>query len=397
MAFEILASFWGYEHKWTIMFYAGVAILLFLFRKRFEFQGIIALNRTRLGLKTMDSWAKRWTEFIRLMGLTGIGIGYAGMLVVTIMVLYASYNTIIKPVILDGSPLVLPGVPLAGTGGIVFPLVIGWITLFIIMIVHEFSHGVVARAYDVKVKSSGIVFLGPILGAFVEPDEKQMKKKSDVVNYSILSAGPFSNILFALIILLLLSFVISPLAMNLSEQAGITVGTEPGLPADLAGVDNGVLISQVNGNQIRNLSGFMQQLEGLSPNESITVGNDEHEYEVIAGAHPDNSSKGYLGVYPKNERKPKYSSIAGQIMYSSLKWLDELFFWVWFISLNIGLINLYPIFITDGARMLKVSLDKLMKNKSFAKKLWGGINKLCLFLLFLIIFVPLLRSLFNLF
>ena len=53
---------------------------------------------------------------------------------------------------------------------------------------HEFGHGVVARAHGLKIQSSGIFLLGPLFGAFVEPNEKQLKKQNDIVQYSIYSA-----------------------------------------------------------------------------------------------------------------------------------------------------------------------------------------------------------------
>jgi membrane-associated protease RseP (regulator of RpoE activity) len=58
-----------------------------------------------------------------------------------------------------------------------------------------------------KIKSTGFAFLGPFLGAFVEPDEKKMAKKSKADQMGILSAGVFSNLIFAGIFLLILAGV----------------------------------------------------------------------------------------------------------------------------------------------------------------------------------------------
>src|SRR3989338_644264 len=90
------------------------------------------------------------------------------------------------------------------------------ISLFIIAIIHEFSHGVIARVYNIKIKSSGFAFLGPIPAAFVEPDEKKMEKSSAKAQLSILAAGSFSNILLALLVILILFFV-SPFTNSLLE------------------------------------------------------------------------------------------------------------------------------------------------------------------------------------
>jgi hypothetical protein len=98
--------------------------------------------------------------------------------------LYALFT---KP---DAPPAVaplLPGVHVPGVPESLFiPLVQGLIAIFIVAVIHEFCHGVVARAHNIPVKSTGIVLIGPFFAAFVEPDEAVMKKKSDVVNYSMI-------------------------------------------------------------------------------------------------------------------------------------------------------------------------------------------------------------------
>ena len=38
------------------------------------------------------------------------------------------------------------------------PIIYGWIAIFIGLVIHELSHGVIARAVDIPVRSSGIMF-----------------------------------------------------------------------------------------------------------------------------------------------------------------------------------------------------------------------------------------------
>jgi hypothetical protein len=86
---------------------------------------------------------------------------------------------------------------------ITVPLITGWVALFIVIVVHEFSHGIFMRYSKTKIKSTGIVFLGPIPGAFVEQDDKSFKKKSRFNQMSVLGAGVFANTLTAIIFYLL--------------------------------------------------------------------------------------------------------------------------------------------------------------------------------------------------
>jgi len=81
-----------------------------------------------------------------------------------------------------------------------------WIlAIAIIAIFHEFAHGIYAKSFGVKIKTTGFGFLGPFLAAFVEPDEKQMESKSKLQQITILSAGTFVNLILAVLFFLLLA------------------------------------------------------------------------------------------------------------------------------------------------------------------------------------------------
>ena len=70
------------------------------------------------------------------------------------------------------SPKLMIGLP--GVNPVI-PLWYGIIALVVAMVIHEFSHGILSRVADVKVKALGLLlFIFPI-GAFVEPDEEEMK------------------------------------------------------------------------------------------------------------------------------------------------------------------------------------------------------------------------------
>lgn len=395
------SAVWPY--KWTILFYIAVIIVIYVNRKKFDFQGIIALYRTKLGLSLMDKWAKKYREWIKLVSLIGIGVGYTGLILSVIMVFVAAINMVREPTALDGSPIVLPGVPIAGMEGVTFPLLTGILSLFVIIVVHEFSHGVVSRAYNVKVKSSGIVFFGPILGAFVEPDEKKLGKDNDVVAYSVFAAGPFSNVLLTIVILLISSFIFTPLADSMSQPSGVSFIVDEGMPADLAGITDDTVIREVDGQEVRNLTAFLEVLQDVRPEQKITMSSDTRDYEVTTTEHPQNSSRGYVGVKfsmfkRHNQRESKSDNPIFFITYQFLDWLSKKFgllWWIWFISINIAIINLFPIFITDGARMLLISAQKIYKDEDKAKRAWTRINKFCLLLLALLIFIPFLKLVFD--
>jgi membrane-associated protease RseP (regulator of RpoE activity) len=97
------------------------------------------------------------------------------------------------------------------------------------------------RRFGVKIKSTGLVFLGPILGAFVEEEKKGFEKKKNLEQMTILGAGVFANIMFALIfyglyvLFFLTSFTASGydfdsysyqvVPLDLIEDVGVDIGT----------------------------------------------------------------------------------------------------------------------------------------------------------------------------
>jgi len=68
------------------------------------------------------------------------------------------------------------------------------VALAIVAIAHEFSHGVFMKLFKVKIKSTGLVFLGPILGAFVEEGKSSFHKKGKLEQMTVLGAGVFKSL-----------------------------------------------------------------------------------------------------------------------------------------------------------------------------------------------------------
>lgn len=95
-----------------------------------------------------------------------------------------------------GGTLLLPGVNL--------PFFEGIAALIVILIVHEGAHAILSRVGKIPVLSSGIVLFGIIpVGAFVEPDEKQLAKLEPVKQTRVLIAGSTSNLFFSFVFFML--------------------------------------------------------------------------------------------------------------------------------------------------------------------------------------------------
>ncbi len=398
MALEFLSGLLEFvlRHKLVIGFYALVALLIYRFRKNFTFQArIIAICRTKIGLGMMDRIASRHRELVKLFGYIGIGAGFLCMFAI-MFILASSVLTLIQR---PDSPAqiapVIPGVQIPGTPrGLSPPFVEGIIAIFIIAVVHEFAHGVVARAHNVAVKSSGPAIVGPIFAAFVEPDEGQLKKKDDVVNYSIFAAGTFSNLVLAMLVFIVMSFVTAPLGGLILEKDGALISkVVPGAPASAAGMPPGIVVGSVNSQPILSKEDLVLALSESKPNDTVVFGNGTAQFTVVAAVHPSVSGRGYFGIEIEqgfNTRTPAFKVFS---------WVEGLLMWIAVLSLGIGVANMIPVGPLDGGKMLHLALTKV-RGEQRANKAFIRFSILMLFvILFLLspIFKAVIKSVAGIF
>ena len=248
------------------------------------------------------------------------------------------------------------------------------------------------RENNVNIKNSGIAFFGPILGAFVEPDEKKLSRKNDFAQHSVFAAGPFSNLLTVVLVMLIGLAILNPLGSLLSVSKGVIIFSQPGLAAEKAGIGNNTLVIGINDKPISTIEDFRKVMEGIKPGEKIKIKSNETAYTLTTAANPDDPSKSYLGVWVAGEKSElRKNNALNKIFFAMLQWTNQMFGWLAFLSLNIGLINLLPIFITDGARMLKVLFDRVIKNKEKSMSVWLFFNWASLIALLTLVFLPFFR------
>ena len=371
------------EYSQTILFYFGIAFLIYINRKSFDKLGtLMYVYRTKLGLSLMENWGVKHRKIVKFLGYVGVVFAYGGFFVITYLLGQEAFKIIIQSPMAQGASPVLPGLPVPGLG-VTFPLVIGWISLFIIMVVHEFSHGVVARAHDINVKSSGLAFFGPILGAFVEPDDKELKSKPYKSQLSVFAAGPFSNII--------LWGVFSLIFLSLYPSNGIAVAVMQNdtMPAFLSDMPQNVTINAINNVEVLTAKKLGKELDKYKPGEIIEVGTTEGSYPITLASNPDDPNDSYIGIWLRGEdRNFIYDVEKGSFEDTLVDFITKILIWTSILSLSIGLMNLFPIFITDGAQILRANMEYLFKNnKDKGQKIWANINKVALILL-VILLVP---------
>lgn len=347
----------------AILFILLLCLLLYAYRKKLIIQKIaypflyVILWKTKLGLRLMGRMAKRCPKLMRFLGYCGAVIGFIGMVLIAYLLIKNLINIIIEPATGAGVALVLP---FKFKGSFYIPFFYWIISIFIIAVVHEFSHGVVARAHGFKVKSSGLAFIAVLLpvlpAAFVEPDEKKLVKSSLKSQLSVFAAGPFSNIILGVAAALIFMFLLVPAGSNIFEPAGMNIASiekNESYPAYTSGMIEGEVITGINGENILTLDDFQLALNDSNPGDRITITTNRTSYSVVLGANPKSPDKPYLGIFVKQESvvnqsfKDKYGDFAADVII----WFIGLFYWLYLLNVGIGLFNLLPLGPLDGGRM----------------------------------------------
>ncbi len=374
-------------YKWVIILYVAVFLFIRLNRKKFEVHlGIFALYKTKWGIRLMDRLGSKYSKPIRILGYAGIIFGFAGMIAVVAMIMIGLYLLFFVP----GSPAtvspLIPGVKIPGTTFFI-PFWHGIIAIFIVATVHEFGHGIVARAHKVPIKNTGPFVMGPFFGAFVEPEEEVLKKKKDVAQYSIFAAGPFFNFLLAALALLIMSFLFVPATPALFEPAGVSFkGIAPGSPAESAGIENDVIYDNFNGKEVRSVDELVGIISKLNPGDTLTAGSKDSTRTLTLGKNPSNSTLPYLGVTGITSR---YANDRG-FSFKIYAFLFELLNFIFIISIGIGTANLLPIGPIDGGRMLMLASNHFFGEKK-GKEVWTKITIIFIFII-LLLMTPILKA-----
>ncbi|AHL22936.1 site-2 protease family protein [Thermococcus nautili] len=299
---------------------------------------LVAMWRTKRLLGFIDRLSRVNRRFWKVYGDIGIALGYMGMA----YVFYALFMTALKTLQTKKSPsgvqLVIPGVTI--------PLWYGLIGLAVVMVVHELSHGVVARAEKLPLKSVGLVLLAVIPGAFVEPDEEKLSKAPLRSRLRVYGAGSMANVVTAIITALILSYAITPLLVPNGIEVGDVI---KGAPADGV-LHKGDVIIAINGQSVKTMDEFIALMNKTKPGETIalTVLRDGKELnlKLTLAENPDNPGKGFIGIRPNQHVTSKvgHDGIILPLFFS--------LYWIYLLNIGIGLMNLFPLVPLDGGRML---------------------------------------------
>lgn len=286
----------------------------------------------------------------------GIVVCYIGMVAMA-WILLSSLQTVFDT---PSVSIVLPGVEIPGSP-IYVPFLSGFIALATVLIVHEFSHGIQAVGEKIPIKSVGLLLVAILPGAFVEPDEDELKKASRISRLRVYGAGTMANITLALIALLIVSGISYEIPA-LFDEDGIEISRIVGDSPSEGILKQGMVIESIDGNKINNSQNYIDIVSSFSPGDNVTVQTDQGNYNVVLGKNPNNESVGFFGIQASKHFELKDNSM-GDLPWA-LFTLAEIFQWIFTLNLGIGLFNILPIKPLDGGYMLEILLSyKLSENQ----------------------------------
>lgn len=309
-----------------------------------------------------------------------------------------AYNILIEGSTLPGVSPLLPTTR-GGRVGITFPgydIFVPWwyalIALLVTLIAHESAHGILVRAQKMRLKSTGLLTLGILpIGAFIEPDEKEVESRPSIDKMRLFAVGSFANFVVCAVSVLVWLAIAAVMAQILVSGGIRIVGTMEGYPA--AGVlESGMIVSKINDESVETITAFRNEMLKFKPGEEITLQTEEGKVRLNTTYDPENRSKAYIGITLVQYMRPKKQTNLNERIVALLFFITRALEWVIFFNINIGMVNLVPIAPFDGGRMFREVILTFKISETTANRVVHGILVATL-LIFLVNALPLFKSL----
>ena len=196
--------------------------------------GVILMVRSKRGLKLLDKAVKP-RGFWRFYGEVSLWVCVFSMLMVGLLMIVAFITALFTPP-QSPPPSASELVAIPGLNPVI-PLGWGAMAFIVALVIHEFGHGLLARAHGMRIRSFGLLQLGPLpLGAFAEPQYEELTNAPSRERMRMFAAGPATNIFAAVVCLIFLGglagqFVASDDGVHVrgivQEQGAYDAGLQP--------------------------------------------------------------------------------------------------------------------------------------------------------------------------
>ncbi|MFB6213397.1 MAG: site-2 protease family protein [Candidatus Nanohaloarchaea archaeon] len=357
-----------------IVFVSGLAAFLYWDRDNIERHFILFYRRTERGIDLIDRIAKRFPRFWNYYGWLGVATGLASMVISFYLMAQVYGQMLVSRSVENGPSLVLPGLVSQNQfqAGVSFVPIEFWVIgVGIIMVVHEFSHGIVARTEGFKINSVGWIVMGIFPGAFVEPEGERMLPAEGEQpgtgseggmwglgdwksRLKVLGAGSLANYITAAVFFMAAVGV----AGAITQPSQVFYVADEGFPAAEAGMTNGTL-HQINGKDIEGVGDVQNISETIQVGDHVAIWTSEGNFTVTA-VEKKGFDTGYIGIRVGQQRviKDSYSDYSG-----GLQWFVSMLQTIAFLNFVIGLFNMLPLKPLDGGLMADTLLGEYYPDK----------------------------------
>ena len=229
--------------------------------------GIILMVRSKRGLNLLDKTVKP-RGFWRFYGEISLWVCMFSMIMVGLLMVIAFITALLTPP-QSPPPSASELVAIPGLNPVI-PLGWGAIAFIVALVIHEFGHGLQARAHGMRIRAFGLLQLGPLpLGAFAEPQYEELTNAPSKERMRMFAAGPATNIFAAIVCL-----------MFLGGLAGQFVATDDGVHvrgivqeegAYNAGLEPWDTIQSIDNQTVSNVDDFYDIMTAYSANDTIAI------------------------------------------------------------------------------------------------------------------------------
>ena len=270
--------------------------------------GFFIAWRTKRGRKFID-WLARAKRFWMYYGDFCIAMVAVSAVIMSVLLVWSALLVTAIPQDRKPSPQMLIGMP--GINPII-PIWYGILALAVAIIFHEFAHGTLCRVAKIRLKSLGLLFVIVPIGAFAEPDEKQLNKAERRKRARVYAVGPATNLFIALVCVLI--FAVSMMGSLKAKEDGVMVtGFSKDSQIYSYGNELGLVIQELNGTKMRTADDF-NGYAAPPPASKITVS------VYYKGKHDNISlTSGVLLIYVDSGAPAGKASLEPGMMLRSIK------------------------------------------------------------------------------
>jgi len=294
-------------------------------------------------------------------------------------------------------------------------------------VVHEGAHGIIARNRGLNVKSSGLLFFLIIpIGAFVDVNEEQIAKAKHKDSLRVMAAGVGANIVVAVACILAVLVIVNGLTPAIS---GLYVSEAiEGMPAEAAGLLPDDFFVSIDNTSFGSLEDLQTFLEDKNSGDTVHVivarGKKlEERFSTSVTLTKSEDDRAVMGVTVGDmmieERLTLYRTLNPEtlVIYMIPPALDQglvpfsdslapfythalgtqwqiyanIFFWLWFVNVNVAVFNALPIYPLDGGRMFNISLKSILGQRVSEKtitRITYAVTATIVWVLLMIVLIP---------